>query len=159
MITDQTTGLDIWALGCLAYELLLGDVPFGDDQLAVARNLSKDEPAKDLEYLASTSAEYKDFVFKCLRKVDERMSLDECLAHPLLTGLDFNVELNEVAIPPPFVPAIGGPEDTSHFEVIEASELRAFDQRNKRQVRARCRVGFPCRACYICLHAGIEQRL
>eukprot|EP00045_Choanoeca_perplexa_P015232 m.186583 g.186583 ORF g.186583 m.186583 type:complete len:1417 (+) comp16922_c0_seq3:100-4350(+) len=134
IITDQTAGLDIWAVGCLSYELLLGDVPFGDEQLEVARNLSKDDPAKDLEYLEGTSQEYKDFVAKCLCKVDERISLDECLAHPLLASLDFDVELNEVSMAPPFVPAIGGPEDTSHFEDIEASELRAFDQRNKRQV-------------------------
>lgn len=113
----------------------MGDVPFGDEQLEVARNLSKDNPAQELEFLEKTSQDYKDFVLKCLSKLEHRMTLDECFSHPLLVELDFDVEANEVAIPPPFVPSIGGPEDTSHFEDIEASELRAFDQRNKRQVR------------------------
>eukprot|EP00730_Choanoeca_flexa_P001619 TRINITY_DN10711_c0_g1_i1.p1 TRINITY_DN10711_c0_g1~~TRINITY_DN10711_c0_g1_i1.p1 ORF type:complete len:1190 (+),score=310.24 TRINITY_DN10711_c0_g1_i1:372-3572(+) len=47
--------------------------------------------------------------------------------------MDFDVDANEVNLKPPFVPPIGGPEDTTHFEEVEASELRAVEQRNKRQ--------------------------
>jgi serine/threonine protein kinase len=72
--------VDIWALGCVFYEMLFGVVPFKN---------TKDIPVKEVIIPSSPiiSPECKDLVLKMLSKDrKKRYSAYECLKHPFFKG-------------------------------------------------------------------------
>ena len=70
-------GCDIWALGCIIYEMLKLKVPFdGDNPLAIAKNVCD----FNYEKLNEDNYKNKEFVFlvqECLVSEDKRISIDD----------------------------------------------------------------------------------
>lgn len=75
--------VDIWSLGITCIELALGKPPMSDlHPYRVLVLIPQNEPPK-LE--GNFSANFKDFVSRCLRKKpDERWSVDQLLEHPFM---------------------------------------------------------------------------
>lgn len=82
---------DIWALGCVLYELLSGEQAFpvreGDTESRFYGRIKKGEYDLNRPAFRKVSAEAKDLLGKML-KVDptQRYSSSECLIHPWVTG-------------------------------------------------------------------------
>lgn len=77
-----THGVDVWGLGVLLYEFLLGRPPFEDtDERGTYRKIKNSVP----EFPPTISREAKDLVMKMLHKnPEERLTLPDVLAHPWL---------------------------------------------------------------------------
>ena len=73
--------VDIWALGVLVYEALMGVTPFSDADAQAASLKAQFRPARPLP--AGVSAECADFVALALKKqACHRPSASQLLAHP-----------------------------------------------------------------------------
>ncbi|KAI9220329.1 kinase-like domain-containing protein [Blastocladiella britannica] len=76
--------VDMWSLGCIAYVILCGYIPFwAETQRGVFDEIVKCRYTFDPEYWSAISADAKDFIAKLL-VVDPalRMSADQALEHP-----------------------------------------------------------------------------
>ncbi|KAL6065279.1 Aurora kinase [Balamuthia mandrillaris] len=76
-------GVDIWSLGVLTYEFLVGKPPFlAKDELETTERISKVQ----LSFPVYLSAEAKDLISRLLvHDPAQRITLDEMLEHPFLT--------------------------------------------------------------------------
>ena len=77
---DHDHSVDIWALGVLAYEFLVGSPPFeAEGHSETYRRIVK----VDLRFPAHVSADARDFIARLLRKEPrQRMPLDAVKHHP-----------------------------------------------------------------------------
>ncbi|KAK0112020.1 hypothetical protein ONS96_001281 [Cadophora gregata f. sp. sojae] len=75
-----TSAIDLWTLGVLAYEFLMGEAPFEDSQVMTHRRIARNEMTP---MSASLSQGAKDFVHSLLvLDPSKRLSLDGVLQHP-----------------------------------------------------------------------------
>jgi len=126
-------GVDYWALGCLAYEMLFGKTPFyapGIDQKGLFKRIvrGKWNIPKEHNKVNRTAVE---FIWGMLqRRPAERLG---CLAggyrdikkHPWLQEVNFG-KLIKKKIQAPWVPDIADPLDTSNFESLDDAEDEDF---------------------------------
>jgi len=111
-------GVDWWALGILIYEMLAGFPPFSDEN---PYDIYKKILQGDFECPEHFSREAADIVRKLLTA--DRTKRYGCLKngskdikdHPWFSDVDWMMALAG-RIKPPYVPAVGGPEDTIHFD-------------------------------------------
>lgn len=110
---------DIWAVGVLVYELLVGRPPFPSDQ-GMEKQFAKIVKA-DYTLPASLSAPARDFISKILQ-LDTALRLGcgstgakELLAHEFLAHIDKAALLAHTA-PAPIIPRVGAdPFNTSNY--------------------------------------------
>lgn len=98
--SDYTNAIDIWAVGCIACRMLIGEPPFSDPWLLVqymkAVNESKpmDQLCKEVPYISKDLAELLDiktpkglFVRKLLEpKPRKRLSARQAIGQPWIQG-------------------------------------------------------------------------
>eukprot|EP00792_Barthelona_sp_PAP020_P012974 TRINITY_DN788_c0_g1_i1.p1 TRINITY_DN788_c0_g1~~TRINITY_DN788_c0_g1_i1.p1 ORF type:complete len:305 (+),score=68.02 TRINITY_DN788_c0_g1_i1:30-944(+) len=77
-------GVDIWALGVLTFEMLVGRPPFDADSENATKLKIHQIQIPPLPDAISDVA--KDFIFRTLTKAEERLSLTEILRHPFIAG-------------------------------------------------------------------------
>lgn len=82
-----TTGVDMWAIGCVLYTLLAGYPPFYDpDTKVLMKKVAKGQYTFDSPWWNDISKDAKDIVSRLLTvNTDERLSIEEFLAHPWVT--------------------------------------------------------------------------
>lgn len=120
-------GVDWWALGVLIYEMAAGYPPYSDEN---PYDIYKKILQGDFQCPAHFSPECVDIVRKLLTA--DRTKRYGCLRdgaqdikdHPWFADVDWALALAG-RIKPPFVPAVGGPEDTVHFDAYPENEATA----------------------------------
>jgi serine/threonine protein kinase len=117
-------GVDWWALGVLIYEMTAGYPPYSDEN---PYDIYKKILQGDFQCPSHFSSECVDIVRKLLTA--DRTKRYGCLKdgakdikdHPWFAEVDWALALAG-RIKPPFVPAVGGPEDTGHFDQYPEGE-------------------------------------
>jgi len=121
---------DLWALGIIAFECICGVVPFhsGRHQGPEAIKMIRDKILRHAEILSDkfekarrlnfTTAESEGFLRRVLSDRDSRLNAAQIRLEPFFGGIDFSA-LH--LMPPPFVPQVSSPEDTSFFDDFRRS--------------------------------------
>jgi len=129
--------VDLWALGIMIYEMLVGQNPFdeGESEDSVLYHISHIQhgdisfPEMELHGI-EVSADAKDLITKLLdRDVKKRLEFGEKMMrdHPWFGGLLQGQKLVNKTFRAPWVPAIRGALDTSNFESMEDREALLRD--------------------------------
>mmetsp|Transcript_34138 Transcript_34138/g.72594 ORF Transcript_34138/g.72594 Transcript_34138/m.72594 type:complete len:430 (+) Transcript_34138:209-1498(+) len=82
-VGSYSYGADVWALGCTAYVLVAGQLPFPGGEQDICTPLGEGEEAVRLPYHCSPGC--KDYILSCLTKeTKERPSASKVAKHPWL---------------------------------------------------------------------------
>ncbi len=119
-----TKAVDWWAFGVLIFELLLGRSPFkGDNEDEIFEAILEEE----VVFPASLTSDSISIISKLLVK-DPLKRLGsgkgdalDIKKQPYFDGIDWSALLR-LEIPPPFLPSVVSPRDTSNFDSDRASE-------------------------------------
>ncbi|KAF2077160.1 hypothetical protein CYY_001545 [Polysphondylium violaceum] len=109
---------DFWSLGCVFFEMYVGETPFGGDTPEeVFKNILDWKNILNWNDFSSFLPPLViDLLKKLLCEPEKRLLIDEIKAHPYFEGLDWE---NIRSITPPFVPQVQNEIDTSYFEGAE----------------------------------------
>ena len=127
IVTQQGHGfeVDLWALGVLAYEMLVGFPPFeaenkGDAHATYKKILAGDYTVPPLNLTPEASSFIGGLLtVDCISRLGcGRMGMTEVKMHPWFSGLDWDVLL-ERRLSPPFVPELVNSLDASNFDTYD----------------------------------------
>lgn len=127
--SDYSPKVDWWAVGIIAYELVVGQPPFiGDTESQVFASIIEGE----LEWPddVEVSEDYKKFVSDLLQHNPERRpNVETMKSYAIFKDIDFDNLFNEEA---PFLPELQSTTDLSYFENVRNSadnfDLACFDE-------------------------------
>ncbi|KAJ5223072.1 uncharacterized protein N7469_009312 [Penicillium citrinum] len=120
-----TTGVDMWAIGCVLYTLLAGYPPFYDpDTKVLMKKVARGDYTFDSPWWDDVSNDAKDVVSKTLTvNTDERLSIEQFLDHPWFKELgDENDEPESPTTPKAEKTPDINVEDTNGASTPQASE-------------------------------------
>ncbi|KAJ8608326.1 hypothetical protein CTAYLR_009416 [Chrysophaeum taylorii] len=133
--------VDLWAFGCLIFELLAGRTPFADSsQPEIYRKIlsaKKILDSKSRLWPKGFASDAKDLVQK-LAKTEPiyRLGADDAKDHPWFASLDFKA-LYKADLEAPYVPRIKDALDTSNFLPCEEDDDDDDDNNNNGKKVAR----------------------
>lgn len=121
VITGLKTGydhaVDLWSLGVMVYEMVIGMPPYWDE--VALEMYKKIKEAGPIRFTAGISPPVKDFILRLLQKrPQDRLgytNFDEVMTHPMFAGVDWSaVEAKQLT--PPFIPVMSNDTDVQYFE-------------------------------------------
>ena len=88
---------DIWALGMIIYEMVIGDSPYPDtDKPIIQAETMNQLPAPNFDTLDSVSLALKDFIkCMCQKESDKRWTADRLLQHQFIVQYNNSYEFIE----------------------------------------------------------------
>jgi serine/threonine protein kinase len=112
-------GVDIWELGILTYEMLLGSTPFFDENKA---RMFSGIVGMDPKFPPQLDSRVSDFIAKLLTKnATERPTFEQMKGHPFFEGFDWPTVLSR-GYRPGFIPAVVDPLEPTNFDPEFTSE-------------------------------------
>lgn len=126
ILLEQRYGraVDWWAFGILIYEMLLGQAPFrGDDEDEIFDAILEDEPLYPIHMPPdSVSILHKLLTRDPTKRLGAGPSdAEEIKAHPFFRDVNWD-DMFHKRVPPPFIPTLKNPSDTSWFDTEFTSE-------------------------------------
>jgi CRP-like cAMP-binding protein len=122
------TGVDLWALGALLFEMVAGYGPFEDrrnnDDHHVMLNILQGAFAFPPHV---TDVHFRDIVFRllapapALRLGCQPGGIDDVRAHPFFAGVDFGA-LRRREVAAPWIPNLAGAFDAAHFDNFDEED-------------------------------------
>ncbi|GMI21842.1 hypothetical protein TeGR_g10222 [Tetraparma gracilis] len=131
--TGHNKGVDLWALGILIFEMLVGRTPFvgndPDDTMAICRNIMNEtiEYPEDFEESAADLIEGL-----CTREVLARLGCmkngcDDVKGHVFFESINWK-DLKRKKVPAPWKPTVNGAMDVSNFDDIYDDEEEIIEE-------------------------------
>lgn len=135
--TGHNWSVDLWALGIMIYEMLVGQNPFETDDEddsgeAMMKKILRGEiffPEMELDGI-EVSADAQDLITRLLdRDVSKRLEFGEKMMrnHPWFNGLLQGTKLLDKKVKAPWAPDITSSQDTSNFACMEQREALLKD--------------------------------
>jgi serine/threonine protein kinase len=130
-------GADLWALGAVIYEMLVGQTPFVHEdatQQSLFHSILSGEfdfPDKDLHGI-DVSLDAQDLIAKLLDlDPDKRLVClggDKLQEHVWFGGMHRDGKVRKKVLKAPWIPEISDPMDTCHFASFEEAEEEDFGE-------------------------------
>lgn len=117
MTTGYDRGVDLWSLGVMVYEMVVGVPPYWDE--FPLEMYKKIRAAEAVRFPSAISANMRTFIQSLLAKYPKNRlgynDLNELVAHPLFDGVAWELVATKSLLPP-YIPVIENETDVSHFE-------------------------------------------
>ena len=108
------TDCDYWSLGIMAYEMVYGSTPFGDEKTTTTYgNIMNFKNALHFPKSKHVSKDFLNLISNLLCESKSRLGYNDLIKHPFFTDIDWN-GLRENS--PPYVPTVSSLDDTSNFD-------------------------------------------
>jgi len=108
------TDCDFWSLGIMAYEMVYGSTPFGDEKTTTTYgNIMNFKNSLQFPRSKSVTKDFLHLISNLLCDSKSRLGYSDLIKHPFFNNIDWN-SLRENS--PPYVPTVSSLDDTSNFD-------------------------------------------
>lgn len=143
--TGYTETVDLWSLGTIMFEMLMGYPPFyGKEPSTTCKKVANFRQYFEIPRDSSITPEARDLLCRLITSPEERIGsngIEEIKRHPFFASVDWaGIRFSKA----PFIPQLKSPTDTSNFEKLDEEEpwVPADGQRKKQKHKEYFWIGY-----------------